>query len=79
MPEEIHTYKYWKELGYQVQKGETAKLKFKIWVPKKKSRNHTEDAMENDINDNTSKCYLKTTAFFTIDQTKKDDKKEICA
>lgn len=33
LPEEIHTYAAWKELGYQVRKGEHAKASFPIWKP----------------------------------------------
>ena len=31
MPELIHTYQKWKELGYQVRRGEKAIAKFPIW------------------------------------------------
>jgi antirestriction protein ArdC len=34
--EEIHTYAHWKELGYQVKKGEKAVAKFQVWKPSKR-------------------------------------------
>ena len=35
-PEAIHTYNGWKELGYQVKKGEKAIAQFNIWKYKSK-------------------------------------------
>lgn len=36
--EDIHTYAVWKEMGYQVKKGEHAVTKLLIWKPKKRKK-----------------------------------------
>lgn len=64
-PEAIHTYGGWKELGYQVKKGEKAKASFTIWKyvkPKKKDENEEEPE---------SRMFMTKASFFTIDQTEK--------
>ena len=64
-PEAIHTYGGWKELGYQVKKGEKAKASFTIWKyvkPKKKDENQEEPE---------SRMFMTKASFFTIDQTEK--------
>lgn len=64
-PEAIHTYQVWKELGYQVKKGEKAKASFTIWKhvkPKKKDENEEEPE---------AKLFMTKASFFTIDQTEK--------
>ena len=63
-PEAIHTYATWKELGYQVKKGEKAKATFTIWKyvkPKKKD----------DQEEPESKMFMTKASFFTIEQTEK--------
>ena len=40
-PEPIHTYNGWKELGYQVKKGEHAKAQFPIWKYKGQKNEET--------------------------------------
>ena len=45
MPEPIHTYQEWKELGYQVKKGEHAVAKFAVWKPTKQKKTD-EDKVE---------------------------------
>lgn len=71
IPEEIHTYNKWKELGFQVQKGETSFIKFRVWYFRK---GRQEQEIEGDAAENSQrrggKCYLKMTAFFTADQVK---------
>lgn len=64
-PEAIHTYQVWKELGYQVKKGEKAKASFTIWKhvkPKKKDEKDEEPE---------AKMFMTKASFFTIDQTEK--------
>lgn len=39
--EPIHTYAAWKELGYQVQKGQKAVASFKIWKHTSKENKET--------------------------------------
>lgn len=60
MPEPIHTYAKWKELGRQVKKGEKSKIKFCIWkyVSKK-----------NKDGENDDKMFMKLSSFFKYEQT----------
>ena len=58
--EAIHTYQAWKELGFQVQKGQKAVDKFTIW--KHVTRKNTETGEE------IGKMILKTAAFFSQSQ-----------
>ena len=61
----IHTYAGWKSLGYQVKKGEKAIAKFPVWTYSvKKSEVNGEEKQ-------TSKMYMKTSAFFTDEQVEK--------
>ena len=46
--EPIHTYQYWKNHGYQVQKGEKAITQIMIWkhvINKKKNEDYDEERM----------------------------------
>jgi hypothetical protein len=64
-PEAIHTFQVWKQLGYQVKKGQKAKATFSIWKyvkPKKKEENQEEPE---------AKMFMTKASFFTIDQTEK--------
>ena len=60
----IHTYATWKQLGYQVKKGEKAVAKFPIWkyTTGKKKQETEEEAQEN------GHCFMKTAAWFTDEQ-----------
>lgn len=76
IPEEIHTYKEWSELGRQVKKGEHAIAKFPIWIPRNKKKNHDLDDPkrlgEEDLemeNPNPKRFYQKMSFFFKINQT----------
>jgi len=60
--EPIHTYAMWKELGYQVQKGEKAKAQIMIW----KFVSGKEDAEE----EKDDKMFMKKASFFTQAQVK---------
>ena len=68
LPEEIHTYNKWKELGYQVRKGEKSQIKFSIW--KYRGNKKTEDE-ESDKKVQSGHCFMKLSAFFTMDQVDK--------
>lgn len=70
MPEEIHTYNRWKQLGYQVQKGEKSKIKFNVWHYRTGRRGTEADGEEN-VENRGGKCYMQLTAFFTMDQVKR--------
>lgn len=61
MPETIHTYKGWQDLGFQVQKGQTAVAKFAIWK-------HTPARTKKDGTEMPEGMFLKTSAWFTFDQ-----------
>ena len=65
-PEAIHTYAIWKQLGFQVKKGEKAKASFTIWkyVEGKKQEEESDQEPE-------SKMFMKKAHFFTIDQVEK--------
>lgn len=66
-PEAIHTYATWKQLGFQVKKGEKAKASFTIWkyVEGKKQEENEEEEKDN------SRMFMKKAHFFTIDQVEK--------
>lgn len=59
IPEEIHTYGHWKELGYQVQKGQKAVAKFGVWK-------YTEKEKEDGKRE--KHMFLKNSAFFAPSQ-----------
>lgn len=58
----VHTYQYWKELGYQVRKGEKAAIKTKLW---KQITVKTEDG------GSAQKLILAAAALFTWKQVDK--------
>lgn len=62
-PEEIHTFAAWKSLGFSVKKGAHAVAKFPIWK-------YTKQTVKDDNGDDqeTSRMFLKTAAFFTFGQ-----------
>ena len=64
-PEAIHTYATWKQLGYQVKKGQKAKASFTIWkhVAGKKNEETGEES--------ESKMFMKKASFFTFEQVEK--------
>ena len=63
-PEAIHTYATWKQLGYQVRKGEKAKASFVIWK-------YVSGKKEEENDEQESKMFMKKAHFFTIDQVEK--------
>lgn len=63
-PEAIHTYAKWKELGFQVQKGQKAISEISIWKYVK-SKNADEAAEVDE-----SKMFLKKSFFFSAAQVK---------
>lgn len=58
--EPIHTYATWKELGYQVKKGEKAIAQFVIWKYKANKKN--EEA------DEEGRMFMKKASFFRAAQ-----------
>lgn len=68
LPETIHTYNGWKELGFQVRKGQKAKASFTIWkYAGKKALNEETGEME----EIDGKCFPKKSFWFTADQVEK--------
>ena len=63
MPEVIHTYKGWQDLGFQVQKGSTHKAKFKIWK-------HNPARTKKDGTEVPEKMNFVWATWFTFDQVK---------
>ena len=63
----IHTYAKWKELGYQVKKGEKSEHKITIW--KGCSKRSFDENSDTEII--TNKVIMKTSAFFTIYQVER--------
>ena len=65
MPEQIHTYAAWQQLGYKVKKGEKAIAKFNIW------KHTTKIEKVEDQEEETSKMFMKMSAFFKFSQVQK--------
>ena len=63
-PEPIHIYNGWKELGYQVKKGEHAKAAFAIWKYTGKKDEETGEEI-------AGHCFQKKAFWFTFDQVEK--------
>ena len=59
----IHTYAAWRSMGYQVQKGEKAAIKTKLWKPVTKKNKESE---ENEV-----KMIMVNAALFTKEQVQK--------
>lgn len=64
--EPIHTYQRWKEMGFQVQKGEKAVAQFTIWKHTSKKNKETDE--------DESRMFMKTASFFKQSQVKEIEK-----
>lgn len=62
-PEEIHTYRGWKERNRQVQKGEKAIAAFRIWK-------HTVKKPKDNDGEEQEKMFMTKAFFFRESQTK---------
>ena len=62
-PEPIHTYNGWKDLGFQVKKGEKAKASFPIWKYHGKKDEET--------GEESGRCWQRKASWFTFDQVEK--------
>lgn len=62
--EEIHTFQKWKQMGFNVKKGEKSEIKFPIWkyAGKKQKNENGEDVVVNEH------CFMKESAFFKRSQ-----------
>ena len=75
LPEVIHTFQGWKDLGYSVKKGEKSSIKFPIWKHTVKMLNTNTgnaelDKMNTQINEQggQTNMFMKTAAWFTFAQ-----------
>ena len=64
--EPIHTYSKWKELNFQVRKGEHAVAQFTIWKHTSKKNKET--------GEDEAKMFLKKASFFKRSQVKEIEK-----
>ena len=62
----FHTYEAWKEIGYQVQKGQKASFSASIWKMTEK---------KNDEGERVQKLIMKNAYFFGRDQVKPIERK----
>ena len=61
--EEIHTFQHWKELGFQVRRGEHAIADFSIWKYTTRAKGKTEEeAQEKGF------CFMKRAFWFSASQ-----------
>ena len=67
IPEPIHTYATWQEMGRQVKKGEKCKARIDIWKQGKGKTVKDEETGEE--TETAGRMFLKTAYFFTMDQT----------
>ena len=72
LPEAIHTYQTWKQLGFQVKKGEKAVAQFPVWKYiggiKKQQEKEVGDDIDVEANENKGYCRMKVASFFTKEQ-----------
>lgn len=66
--EAIHTYQTWKELGYQVQKGQKAIVKLTIWKHSKAKTETVETENGTAQYIDKGRMFLKTASFFSKSQ-----------
>lgn len=67
IPEALHTYATWLELGRQVKKGEKCKARIDIWKQGKGKKAIDEETGEE--TEKAGRMFMKTAFFFTYDQT----------
>lgn len=66
----LHTYETWKNLGYQVKRGEKSQHKIPVWKPStKKIEVENEDGTTEEKNN--GRYFIKTSAFFTQEQVER--------
>lgn len=61
--EPIHTYQHWKELGYQVRKGEKAVADFSVWKYTSKAKDEPEEEAQE-----KGYCFMKKAFWFSASQ-----------
>jgi len=67
LPEAIHTYAAWKQIGRQVKRGEKCKARFYIWKQGKGKTAIDEETGEE--HQTPGRMFMKESYFFTFDQT----------
>ena len=67
--DDIHTYTKWKNLGFQVCKGQKAVAKFPVWK-------YVSASKDKQGNEKKAKMFLKKSAFFSSKQVKPIEKAE---
>ena len=67
LPEAIHTYNAWKQIGRQVKRGEKCKARFYIWKQGKGKTAIDEETGEE--HQTPGRMFMKEAFFFTFDQT----------
>lgn len=70
LPEEIHTFQFWKDAGYKVRKGAKAVIELGIWklATKKRKKDANADSDDDDANPH---FFLKRSWFFSRSQVDK--------
>ena len=67
--EDIHTYQVWKDMGYQVQKGQKAVTKITIWKHSGKKMATMTDTDGNEVQYvDKGRMFMKTASFFSRSQ-----------
>lgn len=72
----IHTYQHWKEIGYQVRKGERAAFKALLWKlakGKKQAEDPADDGEQTETKETKRKMIMTRAALFTWEQVDKID------
>lgn len=74
--EEIHTFAAWKELGYQVQKGQKAVVALTIWKHSGPKQDSLKDKDGNELQFvDKGRMFMKTAHFFSASQVAKIESK----
>lgn len=68
LPEQIHTFAAWKQLGFSVKKGEHSNIKFAIWKYAEKQKDESEKVGNPIADAPQSKMFMKVASFFTASQ-----------
>ena len=71
LPEAIHTFAAWKQLGYIVKKGEHAIAAFHVWKYADRRRADSEEGETDGEQETGGHCFLKKSFFFKFSQVEK--------
>lgn len=70
IPEPIHTFQKWKELGFSVKKGQKSEIKIQIWKCRK-IKSSKEQKPEEEQREEEIKMFMTTACFFRFDQVER--------